>query len=257
MEEGKEGYMSQRIGREFLEKTKYKYLHVSDQMQGVSPPPLEAPVDKEGKKISLPDPGSISLPDIHLRVAMERRESIRQYSGQYLALEELSYMLWCTQGVKEVMPPYQTLRTVPSAGARHALETYLLINRICGVDRGLYRFMAVDHMLREIDTDSMLTLRVTDACLGQSCVKTSAVTFIWVAVHYRMTWRYSDRGYRYLFIDAGHVCQNLYLSAEAIGCSVCAIGAFSDDDMNHLLRLDGDSQFVIYLATVGRKQHGG
>lgn len=71
-----------------------------------------------------------------------------------------------------------------------------------------------------------------------------------------MTWRYSERGYRYLFIDAGHACQNLYLGAEAIECGVCAIAAFDDVIMNQLLGLDGESQFVIYLATVGKINPG-
>jgi len=76
---------------------------------------------------------------------------------------------------------------------------------------------------------------------------------VWVAIPHRMTWRYSERGYRYLHLDAGHACQNLYLAAEAIGGGVCAIGAFDDDAMATLLDLDPDEQFVIYLATVGKK----
>jgi SagB-type dehydrogenase family enzyme len=68
-----------------------------------------------------------------------------------------------------------------------------------------------------------------------------------------MKWRYGERGYRYLYLDAGHVCQNLYLAAESINCGVCAIAAFSDDDMNSLLKIDGVEQYVIYLATVGKK----
>lgn len=84
-------------------------------------------------------------------------------------------------------------------------------------------------------------------------VKNSAVTFFWAAVTYRMGWRYGERGYRYLFLDAGHVCQNLYLAAEAVGCGVCAIAAFEDDTLNQLLGLDGVEQFAVYVATAGRK----
>jgi SagB-type dehydrogenase family enzyme len=84
-------------------------------------------------------------------------------------------------------------------------------------------------------------------------VKKSAVTFIWVAVPYRMTWRYGERGYRYLLLDAGHVCQNLYLAAENISSGVCAIAAYHDAMFNELLGLDGENQFVIYLGTVGKK----
>ena len=84
-------------------------------------------------------------------------------------------------------------------------------------------------------------------------VAASAVTFIWVAVVHRMAWRYGQRGYRYLHLDAGHACQNLYLAAESVGCGVCAIAAFDDEDVSRVLGLDGEDQFAIYVATVGKK----
>ena len=102
-----------------------------------------------------------------------------------------------------------------------------------------------------VSLDKDIADKITKACLNQNLVKSSAVTFIWVAVPYRMNWRYGERGYRYLYLDAGHVCQNLYLSAESINCSTCAIAAYSDDELNQILELDGKEQFVIYLATVG------
>ena len=70
----------------------------------------------------------------------------------------------------------------------------------------------------------------------------------------RMTWRYSERGYRFLHLDAGHVCQNLYLAAEAISSGVCAIGGYNDNDINPLLGLDGRNHFVIYIATLARSE---
>jgi SagB-type dehydrogenase family enzyme len=84
----------------------------------------------------------------------------------------------------------------------------------------------------------------------------SAVTFLWVAVVERMTWRYAERGDRYLLLDAGHVCQNLYLAAEALGCGVCAIAAYDDALLNAELGLDGENLFVIYLASLGVKSTG-
>ena len=168
-------------------------------------------------------------------------------------MEEFSFLLWCTQGVKETVDGYATLRTVPSAGARHALETYLLVNRVEKIEPGVYRYLAIDHKLVQLETDSRLADKLTEACWGQTQVKRSAATFFWAAVPYRMAWRYGERGYRYLHLDAGHVCQNLYLSAEAIGAGVCAIAAFQDDLLNGLLDLDGEEQFIIYLATVGKK----
>ena len=93
---------------------------------------------------------------------------------------------------------------------------------------------------------------IMNGCLGQHMVIQSGVTFIWTAVVDRMKWRYGERGYRYMHLDAGHVCQNLYLAAEAVECGVCAIAAFDDDVMNRILGLDEAKQFVIYIAVAGK-----
>ncbi len=243
--------MTEKIGRLFVELTKFQNLEVTGQMKGTAPPLLELPYDKQKKVIDLPDPQKIKGYDIDLRDAIEKRESRRGYARNPLALEELSFLLWSTQGVKQVTGG-ATLRTVPSAGARHALETYLLVNNVKDLDPGLYRFLAIEHGLINLSKDPGLSRKITHACLGQDIVSTSAVTFIWAAVPYRMNWRYGERGYRYVHLDAGHACQNLYLSAEAIQSGVCAIGAFSDDEMNSVLGIDGEEQFVMYLATVGK-----
>lgn len=96
-------------------------------------------------------------------------------------------------------------------------------------------------------------VRVAAGCLNQQHILKSAVTFLWTAVPDRMTWRYGERGYRYLHLDAGHVCQNLYLAALSVGCGVCAIAAFDDAAMNRLLGIGGEEQFLIYVAMVGKK----
>lgn len=240
------------IGKEFMEKTKHKYLAPSDQAKGLPHPPVEVEVLKSLGIFDLPDPGTYKA-DISLTQAVVQRESVRKYRDEPMALAELSYLLWCTQGVKSIEPHLVTLRTVPSAGARHAFETYLLVNHVAGLEPGLYRFLAVDHQLAKIETTDTISDSITEACLRQKFVKTSAVTFIWTAATYRMTYRYGQRGYRYLHLDAGHVCQNLYLAAEAINCGVCAIAAFDDDRLNEVLQLDGEEQFAVYVATVGKK----
>ncbi len=243
-----------KIGREFIEKTKYQYLDKSEQTKGAPQPPLELDYDRTKRLIDLPKPDEIKIPSADLKNAIEHRRSIRSYSREPLTIEELSYLLWCTQGVQEVVPGSSTLRNVPSGGARHPFETYPLVNNVTGLKAGLYRFLAIDHKLVEENMASDIADRITEACLRQQFVKTSSATFIWTAVPYRVTWRYGQRGYRFMFLDAGHVCQNLYLSAESITCGVCAIAAYSDDEMNRLLELDGEEQFVIYMAAVGKKR---
>jgi SagB-type dehydrogenase family enzyme len=246
--------MKDGIGRTFLERTKHHHLTRSDQMVGVRQPPLELPYDPKQPTVVLPQPSTCPVRTVSVDQAIQQRRSVRQYADTPLSQAELSYLLWSTQGVREVMEGHATFRTVPSAGARHAFETYILANRIEGLTSGLYRYAALEHKLIETDLSPAIADQITAGCFGQGFVRTSAATFIWAAVPYRMTWRYGERGYRYLHLDAGHVCQNLYLSAEAIDCGVCAIAAFDDDHMNELLELDGESAFTIYVATVGKKR---
>ena len=241
------------IGNQFIEQTKYSKMGKPDQARGMPQPPLSLDWDRARTLIPLPAPKAIRLGGLSVREAIDSRRTLRAYSRVPLSLEELSYLLWCTQGVQQVVPGFKTMRTVPSAGARHAFETYLCANNVSGLTPGLYRFLALEHALIEENPRSDFADRLVEACLGQETVKTSAATFIWTAVVYRMTYRYGERGYRYLHLDAGHVCQNLYLAAEAIGCGVCALAAFSDDDVNRLLGLDGESRFAIYLGTVGKR----
>jgi SagB-type dehydrogenase family enzyme len=242
-------------GQVFTEKTKYRYLTPSDQEKHLLQPPLELPPDPEKPIFGLPKPETIKIPSRDLRTAIEERHSVRTYAKEPLSLPELAFLLWCTQGVKKVAGTYATFRTVPSAGARHALETCLLINDVEGLEPGLYRYLALSHRLQQLDPDPTLPIRIAKACLEQQFILRCGVVFLWVAVPYRMTWRYSERGYRELHKDAGHVCQNLYLAASAVGCGVCAIAAYDDDIMHGILGIDGVDQFLIYLATVGKTGH--
>ncbi len=241
-------------GQEFMERTKYRYIGSSDQQRGLPQPHLELPPDPLAPVIDLPRPDSLDIPERSLRDAIERRRSVRSYSREPVSPEELSFLLWCTQGVRQVHGTAATFRTVPSAGARHAFETYVLVNNVEGLEPGLYRFLALTHQIQEVDLDPAIAHRITSACFDQQFILRSGAVFLWTAVPYRMTWRYGERGYRDLHLDAGHVCQNLYLAADAVGCGTCAIAAFDDDRMNVLLRINGIDQFLIYLATVGKKE---
>jgi SagB-type dehydrogenase family enzyme len=240
------------IGKEFMKKTQFEYLTPSDQMQGVPHPLLEVPYEMGGAIVSLPPPSSLTVNPLDLRDAIEQRRSVRQYSNDPITLAELAFLLWCTQGVRETVQGQFTFRTVPSAGARHALETYILVNNVEELKPGIYRYLALEHQLADIPADPDVAKKITAACVNQQFLRNNGVTFFWTAVAYRMTWRYGERGYRYLHIDSGHACQNLYLAAQAVGCGVCAVGAFHDTDMNALLQLDGEEQFLVYIAAVGK-----
>ncbi|MCJ7731559.1 SagB/ThcOx family dehydrogenase [Candidatus Bathyarchaeota archaeon] len=245
--------MMKRQGQEFMEKTKYSFLDTTDQVQRLPQPPLAIPAYEKGRIIDLPYPETVKTSNISISDAINRRVSVRAYSKKSLSLAELSYVLWCTQGVKEVTTRPATQRTVPSAGARHCFEAYILVNNVEDLPPGLYRYVAIDHKLQEVNMDEDIAQKITKACLDQRFILNSAITMILTAVRYRMMWRYTERGYRYMHLDAGHVMQNLYLCAEAIDSGVCAIAAFEDDQINMALGVDGVEQFTIYVGVLGKK----
>jgi len=243
--------MSEGIGHEFYERTKFGHIEIRLHREE-GRPAEEKPFS--GKRIfDLPPPGAVELPPLDFFQLLQNRSSVRHYSARPLTLAELSFLLWATQGIRARPRPGVTLRTVPSAGARHAFETALLVIRAEGLEPGLYRYLAGSHRLGALEGPADPAQAIFRAALEQQMILTAAATFLWTALPARMTWRYGDRGYRYLYLDAGHVGQNLYLAAEAIGCGACAIAAFDDDAVNETLGLDGVEEFVIYMASVGHK----
>ncbi len=245
--------MAGETGREFMRATRHENMPAGDQQRGLPAPPLLAMLGEISEKITLPEPGEMEFPGADFSALVESRRSRRRYAKESLTLAELSYLLWCTQGVQEVHGRMASLRTVPSAGARHALETLVLARRVADLAPGLCQYDPFSHRLLRIGAADGLGERVTEACYDQHCVASGAALLIWVAIPYRMTWRYGERGYRYLHLDAGHVCQNLYLGAEALGLSTVAVAAFDDAALDEALGLDGEERFAIYLAPVGRR----
>jgi SagB-type dehydrogenase family enzyme len=246
--------MQKNSGQEFMVKTRYENISPSPQDGGTIPqPPLELPLPEGAELIPLTPHENLVMPGMDLREAVEARRTVRNYNSAPLTLDELDYLLWLSQGVKCVSSRPSTARTVPSAGARHAFETYLLVNRVDGLVPGLYRYMAIENGLVNLNASADITRQVKSACFDQPQLENCAVAFIWVAVVERMFWRYVERGYRYLHLDAGHVCQNLALGAEQLGGGICPIAAFDDVKLNTTLGLDGEEMFVVYLATVGKK----
>jgi SagB-type dehydrogenase family enzyme len=185
--------------------------------------------------------------------AITRRESVRDYTAAPLTVEELSALLWATQGVRKVLSPSTALRTVPSAGARHAFETYVIVNRIEGLSSGLYLYLPLDGQLAQLAVEEEIGRKAAAACLGQSFVAAAAATFFWTVIPARMEWRYDLAAHKVIAIDAGHVCQNLYLVCTCIGAGSCAIAAYDQDACDRLLGVDGDEEFTVYISSVGKR----
>ncbi len=242
------------IGEAFQEYTKYKHARTpSDMMRGRPLPPMQKDVPAGSAVVDLPRTAAGDERAEAYWRWVETRRSRRNFARTPLGLEELATLLWATQGVLKVVEGH-TMRTVPSAGARHPLETYVVVNRVESLDGGLYRYQPIEHQLVALRHDASLGERMAAACLQQNIVALCGATFVWAAVIDRARWKYQQRAYRYIHLDAGHVCQNLYMGCEVLGLACCAIGAFDDDVMNQLIGVDGREEFVIYLAVVGRRR---
>jgi len=242
--------------RSFLKADSWREIQdlESDQDKGVPYPPLQKPYPNDAQLFDLVPPKDFSVGNKPLLDLVNRRKSRRQYTSEPLDLEELSFLLWATQGVKQVLRGgYVTVRTVPSAGARHPFETYLIVNRVEGLEPGLYRYLAIEHKLCFLRAGgSELGKSAVEGCLGQTFVGKGAVVFVWTVIPYRSEWRYSIVSHKAIALDAGHVCQNLYLASESIGAGTCAIAAYDQKKMDELIGVDGEEEFVIYLAPVGK-----
>ena len=235
-----------------------KFFLLETSLENIKPhinepkPAVEKQPAADAKIIPLPEPGLLPDVPVNFLELAELRASVRQYNEASISLQQLSFLLWCTQGIKMVLPEGITIRNVPSAGASHAFETYLLIQRVDGLEPGLYRFLAVDHALEAIKPGDNIIDEVYPFFTSKKMVQTSAVTFLWAADYKRMAYKYSMRAIRYLYLDAGHVCQNLYLASYVQKLGACAIGSFYDDALNSYLGFDGENDFVVYGASVGK-----
>jgi len=225
----------------------------TDQSRGVGPPPLQKPVPAGGKRIDLvPVHGWKGVRNVDLTTAFAGRTSVRKFLPEPITLDELSFLLWATQGIRSVAGASTAFRTVPSAGCRHSFETYLCVMNVQGLEEGIYRYLPLEHRLLLLSTHDDLGPKVAQAALGQPFVGRSAVTFVWTTLPYRMEWRYGLAAHKVIAIDAGHVCQNLYLACAAITAGTCAVAAYHQQAMDELLGVDGEEEFTIYLAPVGK-----
>jgi len=222
------------------------------QSEGIAPPPVQKPAAPGSRIIPLPAPAAWAITTYDLRTAIAERESRRRFTGERLLLDELAFLLWATQGVRNVLHETAVLRTVPSAGCRPPFETYLGVLRVAGLEPGLYRYLPLDHALVHERDIPNPPAALTAVCRGQAFAGQAAVTFIWTAVMARTEWRYAEASYKVIALDAGHVCQNLYLACEVIGAGTCAIAAYNQRLADDLVGVDGNEELTVYIAPVGK-----
>jgi SagB-type dehydrogenase family enzyme len=199
-----------------------------------------------GEEMKKPDIIILPSPDtrgeVALEAAIQKRRSVRRFTGQALTLDEIGQLLWAAQGITSK----RGYRAAPSAGALYPLEVYI------AKKDGLFLYIPDGHKLKRISPDDIRSA-LQSASLSQACVGSAAVDIIICAVYSRVTSKYGKRGIRYTDIEVGHAAQNIHLQAEALGLSSVPIGAFSDDAVAEALSLP-EEQAPLYIIPVGYKE---
>lgn len=235
------------IGDNFQQETKYRRDKMSGKpLDWASQPPLYKNYPGS-RTIKLPDIAPLS--DMTLHEAIRKRQSIRDYQNMPLSKEILAYLLWASTGLSREEGDY-VFRTAPSAGALYPIETYLVVNHVKEIPAGIYHYNIQNHYL-ELLKEGNFAIQTANAALGQSMCSQAPVVFIWTAVFQRAKWKYDQRAYRYIYLDAGHIAQNLALAATSLGLGTCQIGALFDDEVNLIIGIDGTEESVIYMSTAG------
>ena len=244
-------------GRQFMkgygEHTLYEHEYESDQELKLPQPPLvKAAMRSEENRVLLTRDFSRLEMKHNLIDVIRDRKSSRVYTQENMSLDELSFLLWATQGIKEIRGrAYATIRTVPCGGARHEFETYLLVRNVEGLKNGAYHYLPMEHALEFLNPVEDMEQKITDSMCDQGWTAKANVIFYWSLVAYRVEWRYGIYAHRPALIDVGHVGQNLYLACAGLGLGCCAIASFHHETCNELFGLDGEEEFVVYAVPVG------
>jgi len=206
----------------------------------IKPSPIEDEVI-----IELPEPRHFS--GVSIEEALLKRRSTRDYTHDPLTLQEVSQLIWATQGITDP----RGFRTAPSAGALYPLEIYVVVGDVENLAEGVYKYNPHKHELLKV-LDGNKRSELAKAALDQAWVKEAAIDIVIAAVYERTTVKYGDRGIRYVHMEAGHAAQNLCLQATALDLGIVTVGAFYDEQVKEVLSLPGKEK-PLYVIPIGRK----
>jgi SagB-type dehydrogenase family enzyme len=227
-----------------------KPTYVGTLLKAVRPLPQPAPYKTYPGSPVLRLPPSLSLGGPPFEQVLARRRSVREYADRPVTLDELSRLLQASAGITDRRDPSLAFRAVPSSGALYPIEAYPILFNVVDAGPGVYHYAVEQHQLELVRAGNVRE-DVFRAALSQELVLHAALVLVLTGLRARVQWKYADRSYRYLMLEAGHLGQNVYLAATALGLGVCGVGAFFDDDLNRLLGVDGREEATVYLLAVG------
>lgn len=235
------------IGHRYLRETRYTRVNLGEPRAAFPRAETYKDYPAAAQKVKL-DPQAGHAP-ADLWECLRLRRSHRRYADRPLTLDELTALVWSTQGITLAGRHY-LFRTAPSAGALYPVETYLSVQGVDGVDTGIWH-LNVQKFELELLAAGDYRRPLVEAGLAQNFLAAASVVFLWTGILNRAMWKYRERAIRYLFLDAGHICQNLMLAATALGLGCCPVGAFFDDEVERLVGVNGHQEVALYLASVG------
>jgi SagB-type dehydrogenase family enzyme len=242
--------INENYGDYFQQLSKYNRDNLPHHSLDWSTKPDEYKIYKNPlAKVYLPKPDFNE--NINFWNVIQKRHSTRSFSREPLTLMNLSLILFGMTGLTRIYNQF-AFRSIPSAGGLYPIETYPIINNVFESKKGIYHYNILEHCLELLQEGDFRKI-VSEACLGQRMAYNSAVNFIWTALIERSKWKYHQRCYRYIYLDCGHIGQNFYLIAEALGLGACTIGAIFDDELNNILNLNGETETAIYVGVLGKK----
>jgi SagB-type dehydrogenase family enzyme len=242
--------MKQEIGDLFQQETKYSRERVPAGYPKWKTRPDTYKTYPEARRIRLPAPlrsGGGALWEV-----IFRRRSVRNFLSRSLEKGHLSQLLWAAQGITQNIVGYD-LRAAPSAGALYPIETYLIVHNVQDIDAGVYHYAVREHSL-ELLRSGDFRAAIVQAGLEQDFLDAAAAVFAWTAVFERSKWKYGQRAYRYIYLDAGHIAENLALAAVSLNLGSCQVAALYDDEVNSILGVDGREESSLFLTAVGHPE---
>jgi SagB-type dehydrogenase family enzyme len=242
--------MGKNVGDDFQSETKYaRNKSIGNTLDWADKPEIYKSYPPS-KTVQLPS--QFQEPTINFTEVLRRRKSFRSFSTEPLSKVDLAFLLWASTGIQRTEHGYE-FRTAPSAGALYPIETYIAASNVEDVVSGIYHYNIKNHLLEEIKSGNFAN-DLAHAALDQEMCADSSVIFIWTAIFRRSKWKYSQRAYRYIYLDAGHIAENLALAAASINCGSCQVGAFFDEEINSIVGVDGTEESSIYLSVVGHSK---
>ena len=205
------------------------------------------------KKISLPK--DFEKSKLNVEDAITRRVSWREFKGS-MDLKEVSKVLYYSKGFKGLADSEFGIvqRTnAPSAGSRHSIEIYLVLQRVNGIEDGIYHYDNENHALETITEEKFSDKELELLYYGKKNLFRANMLIFMTAIYTRSSWKYGSRAYRFINLEAGHICQNIYLISEAMGLGCCAIGSWNDEALSNLIKIDPRKEIAVYSAAVGCK----